>query len=144
MITKIAFFSLITIYFFVQNISVHNAVVEISVNNLFFINKVSMSICSMEILRFSHIFCAQYEFKINSLFDIVMNEKLLQGAEKVFYHDQKTTRICRLSEEIDEEWVKEQLAMLEQQQYQIQQYEHEEMDSEDQNVESKQHDGHKC
>ena len=81
------------------------------------------------------------EFKINSLFDIVVDEKLLQGAKKVFYNDQKTT-ICRLSEEIDEEWVKEQLGMLEQQQYQIQhqlqqqQYGHEEMDSEDQNVES--------
>ena len=81
------------------------------------------------------------EFKINSLVDIVVDEKSLQGAEKVFYHDQKTKRICRLREEIDEEWVKEQVAMLEQQQYQIQhqlqqQYEHEEMDSEDQNVES--------
>ena len=83
------------------------------------------------------------EFKINSLFDIVVDEKLLQGAKKVFYNDQKTTIICRLSEEIDEEWVKEQLGMLEQQQYQIQhqlqqqqQYGHEEMDSEDQNVES--------
>ena len=70
-----------------------------------------------------------------------MDEKSLQGAEKVFYHDQKTAKICRLSEEIDEEWVNEQLAMLEQRQYQIQhqlqqQYEHEEMDSEDQNVES--------
>ena len=79
------------------------------------------------------------EFKINSLLDIVVNEKSLQGAEKVFCHDQKTRRICRLSEE---EWVKEQLAMLEQRQYQIQhqlqqqQYEHEEMDSEDQNVKS--------
>ena len=39
----------------------HNVVVEISVNNLFFINKVSMSICSMEILRFTHIFCVQYD-----------------------------------------------------------------------------------
>ena len=70
-----------------------------------------------------------------------MDEKSLQGAEKVFYHDQKTAKICWLSEEIDEEWVNEQLAMLEQRQYQIQhqlqqQYEHEEMDSEDQNVES--------
>ena len=53
------------------------------------------------------------EFKINSLFDIVVDEKSLQGVEKVFYHNQKTARICRLSEEIDEEWVKEQLAMLE-------------------------------
>ena len=81
------------------------------------------------------------KFKINSLVDIVVDEKSLQGAEKVFYHDQKTKRICRLREEIDEEWAKEQVAMLEQQQYQIQhqlqqQYEHEEMDSEDQNVES--------
>ena len=70
-----------------------------------------------------------------------MDEKSLQGAEKVLCHDRKTARICSLSEEIDEEWVNEQLAMLEQQQYQIQhqlqqQYEHEEMDSEDQNVES--------
>ena len=79
------------------------------------------------------------EFKINSLFDIVVDEKSSQGAEKVFCHDDKTRRICRLSEE---EWVKEQLAMLEPQQYQIQhqlqqqQYEHEEMDSEDQNVKS--------
>ena len=40
------------------------------------------------------------EFKINSLLNIV-DEKSLQGAEKVFYHDEKTTRICRLSEEID-------------------------------------------
>ena len=30
------------------------------------------------------------EFKINSLVDIVVDEKSLQGAEKVFYHDQKT------------------------------------------------------
>ena len=79
------------------------------------------------------------EFKINSLFDIVVDEKSLRGAEKVFCHDHKTRRICRLSEE---EWVKEQLAMLEPQQYQIQyqlqqqQYENEEMDSEDQNVKS--------
>ena len=70
-----------------------------------------------------------------------MDEKSLQGAEKVLCHDRKTARICSLSEEIDEEWVNEQLAMLEQRQYQIQhqlqqQYEHEEMDSEDQNVES--------
>ena len=71
------------------------------------------------------------KFKMNSLFNIVLDEKLLQGADKVFYHDQKTTRICRLSEEIDGEWVKEQLAVLKQEQYQIQhqlqqqQYEHE-------------------
>ena len=64
------------------------------------------------------------KFKMNSLFNIVLDEKLLQGADKVFYHD-------RLSEEIDGEWVKEQLAMLKQEQYQIQhqlqqqQYEHE-------------------
>ena len=43
------------------------------------------------------------EFKINSLFNIVMDEKSLQGTEKVFYHDQKTTGIRRLSEEVDEE-----------------------------------------
>ena len=71
-----------------------------------------------------------------------MDENSLQGVEKVFYHDQKRTKICRFSEGIDEEWVKKQLSMLEQQQYQIQhqlqqqQYEHEEMDSEDQYVES--------
>ena len=49
------------------------------------------------------------EFKINSLFDIVVDKRSLQGAEKVFYHDQKTTRICRLSEETDEEWIKSNL-----------------------------------
>ena len=87
-------------------------------------------------------FLSTGEFKINSLFDMVVDEKSLQGTEKVFYHDQKTTRICRFSEESDEEWVKQQLAMLEQPQYQIQhqpqqqQYEHEEMDSEDHSVES--------
>ena len=36
-----------------------------------------------------------------------MDENSLQGVEKVFYHDQKRTKICRLSEGIDEEWVKE-------------------------------------
>ena len=87
-------------------------------------------------------FLSTGEFKINSLFDMVVDEKSSQGTEKVFYHDQKTTRICRFSEESDEEWVKQQLAMLEQPQYQIQhqpqqqQYEHEEMDSEDHSVES--------
>ena len=39
------------------------------------------------------------EFKISSLFDIVVDEKSLQGAEKVFCHDDKTRRIYRLSEE---------------------------------------------
>ena len=59
-------------------------------------------------------------FQINSLFDIVVDEKSLERAEKVFYQDQRTARICRVSEEIDEDWVKEQLAILEQKQQQRQ------------------------
>ena len=59
-------------------------------------------------------------FQINSLFDVVVDEKSLEGAEKVFYQDQRTARICRVSEEIDEDWVKEQLAILEQKQQQQQ------------------------
>ena len=31
----------------------------------------------------------------------------------MFYHDQNNARVCSLSEEIDEEWVAEQLAILE-------------------------------
>ena len=44
------------------------------------------------------------------------------GAEKVFYHDQKTTRLCRLSEEVDEKWAEEQLAMLEERERAIDEY----------------------
>ena len=51
-------------------------------------------------------------FPINSLLDIVKHEDSLTGAEKVFYFDQKGARICRLSEEIDEAWVAEQLILL--------------------------------
>ena len=44
----------------------------------------------------------------NDLFDIGRNTKDLKGAELKFYNDQCTTRICRLSEEIDIEYEKEQ------------------------------------
>ena len=53
-------------------------------------------------------------YPISSLFDIVKDESELTGAEKVFYNDQKNARTCRLSVEIDEDWVTEQLAILEQ------------------------------
>ena len=55
-------------------------------------------------------------FPINSLLDIGKGQKSLKGAEKVFYRDQKTSRLCRLNEEIDQDWVKEQLALLDEQQ----------------------------
>ena len=54
-------------------------------------------------------------FPISSLFDIGSNMESLKGSEKVFYHGQQFARICRLSEEVDEDWVKEQLAMLREQ-----------------------------
>ena len=52
-------------------------------------------------------------FPICSLFDIGSNMESLEGSEKVFYHDQKSARICRLSEEKDEDLVKEQLILME-------------------------------
>ena len=55
----------------------------------------------------------QTSFPITSLFDIIKDKEQLTGAEKVFYHDQNNARVCSLSEEIDEEWVAEQLAILE-------------------------------
>ena len=54
-------------------------------------------------------------FSITSLFDIIKDKDQLTGAEKVFYHDQLNERKCRLSEEIDNEWLIEHLAILEQQ-----------------------------
>ena len=60
-------------------------------------------------------------FQISSLLDIIVDKDSLQGAKKVFYRDQKTTRLCRLSQEVDEEWVNEQLALYEQKQLEIQQ-----------------------
>ena len=54
-------------------------------------------------------------FPTSSLFDIGSNMESLKGSEKVFYHDQQFAWICRLSEEVDEDWVKEQLAMLREQ-----------------------------
>ena len=49
---------------------------------------------------------------ITSLLDIIKDKEQLTGVEKVFYHDQNNDRKCSLSEEIDEEWVNEQLAIL--------------------------------
>ena len=54
-------------------------------------------------------------FPITSLFDIVKDETLLEGAKKVFFNDQKHAHVCRLSKEIDEVWVAEQLVILEHQ-----------------------------
>lgn len=51
-------------------------------------------------------------YKIDNLFDIDINTEFLAGADKIFYNDQKTARICRLSEEIDQQWVQEQLVLL--------------------------------
>ena len=50
-------------------------------------------------------------FPINSLFDIIKDKELLTGREKCFYFDQKNERKWGLSEEIDEEWVDEQLIL---------------------------------
>lgn len=50
---------------------------------------------------------------VSSLFDLIKESDKLTGAERVFYHDQCKERLCRLSEEIDEEWVEQQLAMFE-------------------------------
>ena len=55
----------------------------------------------------------QTSFPTTSLFDIIKDKEQLIGAEKVFYYDQNNARVCSLSEEIDEEWVAEQLAILE-------------------------------
>ena len=44
----------------------------------------------------------------NNLFDIGKEMEKLVGREKEFYIDQLTTRECRISEEIDEEYVREQ------------------------------------
>ena len=52
---------------------------------------------------------------ITSLFDIIKDKEKLTGAEKVFYHDQDTARKCTLSEEIDNEWLQEQVAIIEEQ-----------------------------
>ena len=54
-------------------------------------------------------------FPVPSLFDIMRYKTLLEGAKKVFYNDQKHARVCQLSEEIQEAWVAEQLAILEHQ-----------------------------
>ena len=54
-------------------------------------------------------------FPITSLFDIIKDKEKLTGAEKVFYHDQDTARKCTLSEEIDNEWLQEQVAIIEEQ-----------------------------
>ena len=54
-------------------------------------------------------------FPITSLFDIVKDKTLVEGAKKVFYNDQKHAHVCQLSEEIDEVWVAEQLVTLEHQ-----------------------------
>ena len=43
------------------------------------------------------------------------DETFFEGAEKVFYNDQKHARVCLLSEEVDEVWVAEQLFVLEHQ-----------------------------
>ena len=51
-------------------------------------------------------------FPITSLMDIIKDKEDLKGVEKVFYHDQKNARICRLSEEIDQKWVEEQLVII--------------------------------
>ena len=39
----------------------------------------------------------------------------MKGAKKIFYNHQKHAHVCRLSEEIDEVWVAEQLVILEHQ-----------------------------
>ena len=44
----------------------------------------------------------------NNLFDIGKEMEKLVGREKEFYIDQLTTRECRISEEIDKEYVREQ------------------------------------
>ena len=53
------------------------------------------------------------DFAIDGLMDLGVEMDSLEGKEKVFYHDQKNTRICRLSVEIDDEWVEEQLVLIE-------------------------------
>ena len=68
--------------------------------NINIFSHILCSICVFNMMMLHGSFLLTGEFKINSLLDIV-DEKSLQGAEKVFYHDEKTTRICRLSEEID-------------------------------------------
>ena len=50
-------------------------------------------------------------FPITSLFNIVKDKALLEGAEKVFYNHPKDTHVFRLSEEIDKAWVAEQLVI---------------------------------
>ena len=52
---------------------------------------------------------------LDSLLDIGRETENLTWREKVFYHDQKGARVCRLSHEIDGEWVQEQLKIIEQQ-----------------------------
>ena len=54
-------------------------------------------------------------FPIASMLDTVKDKKLLEGAKKVFYNDQKHAHVCWPSEEIDEAWVAEQLVILEHQ-----------------------------
>ena len=46
----------------------------------------------------------------NDLLDISKSPEKLTGAEEIFYKDQKTTRICRLSEHVDKEYEKEREA----------------------------------
>ena len=48
------------------------------------------------------------------MLDIIKDKEQLTGVEKVFYRDQNNARKCSLSEEIDEEWVNEQLAIIQQ------------------------------
>ena len=63
---------------------------------------------------------------INSLLDIGRNMDTLEGNELIFYNDQKEKRDCRLSEEIDEEWVQQQTIEKEQQEQEVEaQLEHE-------------------
>ena len=44
-------------------------------------------------------------FPVTSLLDTVKDKILLEGANKVFYNDQKHAYVSRPSEEIDEAWV---------------------------------------
>ena len=53
-----------------------------------------------------------FPFIDNDLLDIDRNMERITGHEKLFYTDQKTTRNCQLSEEIDEDFESECQALL--------------------------------
>ena len=75
------------------------------------------------------------------LFDIGVEMETLDGAERVFYDDQKTVRRFRLSQEVDEEYVKQKedewlryKEQMEQEQIELEAMEDDTVDSECENM----------